>query len=108
LIPLRVWVFGIDVLLRMFQPGLDLLQTIRFFPDVLDLIDLNVSSLQKSDRLLVAYLAVRVRAFCLGMVLVLAENIAVSANAGTVAVAVMTRRGDPVLLSGILINPAFS
>src|SRR5882762_2701254 len=107
-IPFRVGVFRINILLRVFQPCLNLFQVVRFLTDVPDLIDQNMSSLQQTDRLLVACLAMRVRAFRLGMVFVLAQDIAVSANAGSVAVAVVTRRGDPVLLSGILINPAFS
>ena len=70
-----IGVLGIYVFLGVFLSRFDVFQTVRFLPDTLDLVDLDVSPLQQSNRLPVTWIAQCICTFCLWVKFVLGHNV---------------------------------
>src|SRR5216683_6330709 len=57
----RVGIFGVNALRRVLQTGLNVFQAVGFLADILDLLDPNVTALQKTNCLFVTYFSIGTR-----------------------------------------------
>ena len=103
--PLGISIFGIDILVGVNPPFVDILQTVRFLANTFDQVNLDVSSLQQSDCLPVARIPKGVSAFCLWVKFVLGHNVAICFDPSGLSRPAVTVRCDPERLFGVLVNP---
>ena len=91
----------------MFQPRFHVFEAIRFFPDEFELVDFYVPPLQQANRLFIASVSVRVRAFRFGVEFVFFDYFAVRFHPRRISVARMAPCSDSVRFPRVFINPIF-
>lgn len=101
----RVWIFGINLIDGMHHARLNILKAVRFFSDISNLVDADVTALQKPNGLSIAGISDAIRAFRFRMEFIFGQDLSVGLDAGAFTASVVIIGRDPVARAGVLVKP---